>query len=192
MRYFILFFSFFLTLPVAAQDVYKTVDEDGNTIYTDQPPDDQARPMDLPAISVVDANRASAGSRDAAPNGSEPDPADAYGELEVLEPAPDQTYSGTGGTFVVRLQAAQGLSQGHKINYYINGLAAASTSAMVQLFSEVVRGEHQVRAEIVDAAGNLLVSSSSVTFHMQQQSALNPNNPANRQPSNLPARRPRG
>jgi hypothetical protein len=110
----------------------------------------------------------------------------------VLEPAPDQTYSGTGGTVVVRLQADQALDRGHKVNYFIDGLAAVSTTALAQLFTAVVRGEHQVRAEIVDAAGKLLVSSSSVTFHMQQQSALNPNNPANRQPANLPSKRPRG
>ena len=173
MRYLLLICSVLLTLPLAAQIVYKTVDEDGNITYTDQPPDDQAEPMELPPISVVKAQPASPSK----PKDDDPvkkrNPADTYGDLRMLEPIPDRTYAGTGGTMVFRLQADHKLAAGHKVNYYIDGRLMSSTRSMMQLFSDVVRGEHQARAEIVDAKNKVLVISSSVTFHMQQPSVLN-------------------
>ena len=45
-----------MTFACASQalaEVYKTVDKDGNVIYTDQPPDPQSKPMDLPGLSVI-------------------------------------------------------------------------------------------------------------------------------------------
>ena len=37
----------------ASAEVYKTVDKDGNVIYTDRPPDPESKPMDLPGLSVI-------------------------------------------------------------------------------------------------------------------------------------------
>ena len=54
------FFSISLVLllifghPVMAQ-VYKTVDENGNVVYTDQPPADGSRPIKLKELSVIEA-----------------------------------------------------------------------------------------------------------------------------------------
>ena len=74
----------------------------------------------------------------------------------------------------------------------MDGAKAGSTASMMQLFADVPRGEHQVRAEIIDENGSVLASSDSVTFHMKQQSQMNPNNPANKNAAANNARGRRG
>ena len=58
----------------AFAQVYKTVDEDGNVVYTDQAPKDGAEPMKLPPLSVVEAPTYEEIAR------SEPDAADDEGK----------------------------------------------------------------------------------------------------------------
>ncbi len=65
-----------------------------------------------------------------------------------------------------------GLQAGHQIRLFMDGEQLADLppgSANVQL-SEVLRGEHQLRAEVVDANGQVLISSSPVKFFYQQTS----------------------
>ena len=51
---FVLIIILALTGAVFAGDkVYKTVDEDGNVVYTDEPPSADARPEVLKALSIV-------------------------------------------------------------------------------------------------------------------------------------------
>ena len=191
MRYLVLFCSLLLSCQLAAQAVYKTVDKDGNVTYTDQPPADDAQPMEMPKISVMQTDplpvQPSASKPAGDSNADNP-----YGSLTILEPTAEQTFWGTGGTVVVRLNTGRPLVEGHKVNYFMDGTKAGSTASLMQLFADVVRGSHQVRAEIIDENGAVLTSSDGVTFHMKQQSAQNPNNPANqKKPANLPSR-PRG
>ena len=47
-----------LIFAVCAQayaQVYKTVDENGNVVYTDQPPEDGSEPIKLKPLSVIEA-----------------------------------------------------------------------------------------------------------------------------------------
>jgi PAS domain-containing protein len=42
-----------IAAPLAAQEIYRVVDEHGNVTYTDQKPDDDADPVNLPEINVL-------------------------------------------------------------------------------------------------------------------------------------------
>lgn len=39
-----------------AQEIYRVVDKDGNVTYTDTKPDDNARPIDLPEVNVLEGD----------------------------------------------------------------------------------------------------------------------------------------
>lgn len=56
---FILTGMLFLALVAAAanaQEIYRVVDKDGNVTYTDTKPDDNARPIDLPEVNVLEGD----------------------------------------------------------------------------------------------------------------------------------------
>lgn len=191
MRYLVLMLTLTMLWPVTAQEVYKTVDENGNVIYTDQPPEDDASPMDLPEISVVKMERPPPLPVSTVKAGEGATARNPYGAIQIVEPTADQSFWGSGSTLVVRLQAGQPLDDGHQVSYYMDGVKAGSSPSMSQLFTDIDRGEHQVRAEIINENGAVLASSQSVTFFMKQQSQLNPTNPNNSnkaKQNNKPAR----
>ena len=47
----------FLLLPLtgAAQQIYKTTDEQGNTVFTDAPPTEEAKPVQLESSNIADS-----------------------------------------------------------------------------------------------------------------------------------------
>lgn len=50
MRFLLLVSALILVATASAQEIYKTVDEDGNTVYSDTAPSENAVPADLPDI----------------------------------------------------------------------------------------------------------------------------------------------
>jgi hypothetical protein len=70
------------------------------------------------------------------------------------------------------------LQPGHVLDVYLDGqrqnLTVTSTEFSVP---DVFRGVHTMQAVVLDAEGNEVVRSLTVTFMVQQTSILNPNNP---------------
>lgn len=164
-----------LALPAAAQNIYKSVDEDGNVIYTDEPPSPDAKPMDLPPITVADPYEVPPvielpeGEREGVPDVLYPD-------LGFISPVSEEHFWGTGGTFTAQLGSAQSLAGDHQVKFFLDGQEAGTSSSYFMQFADVDRGEHSVRAEIIDAKGQVLARAGPVTFYMRQHSALHPNN----------------
>jgi len=48
-------FSLLMMSTSLMAEVYKIVDKDGNVSFTDRPPGDGSRPMELPPLSIVEA-----------------------------------------------------------------------------------------------------------------------------------------
>lgn len=166
-----------LALPAAAQEIYKTVDADGNVIYTDQPPTPESQPMELPPLTVAEPFEIPP------PLVGEPaseEELTLYDGVALVSPEPEQHFWGTGGTLRAQLEAPHELRNGDSVNFYLDGTLAGNVRAYGIDLSEVYRGEHSVYAEIVGADGRVLARTEPVTFYMHQQSILNPNSPRNR------------
>ena len=158
---------------VMAQDIYKTVDEDGNIIYTDEPPNPDAKPMDLPPITVADPFTAQ-------PSADTSDDEDAvevvpYRNLSMVSPANEEHFWGTGGAFRAQVSAEGGLRPGDSVRFYLDGQLAGIVQDFWMEFTSVDRGEHKVRADIVDGSGKVVGSTQEVTFFMRQHSVQHPN-----------------
>ncbi len=168
-------------LPAAAQDIYKSVDEDGNVIYTDQPPTPQSKPMDLPPLTVADPFEVPP----PLVAGDQPEEDRVlYEDLALVAPEAEQHFWGTGGTLRAQVEAPHELRAGDSVNFYLDGELAGNVRQYGIDLAEVYRGEHSVYAEVVDADGQVLARTDSVVFYMHQQSVLNPNNPSNKRGGN--------
>lgn len=163
-------------LPAAAQNIYKSVDEDGNVVYTDEPPSPEAQPMDLPPITVADPYEVPAESRDVPEGEREEVPDVLYPDLGFISPVSEEHFWGTGGSFTAQLGSAQSLAGDHQVQFFLNGQEAGTSSSYFLQISGVDRGEHAISAAIVDASGQVVARAGPVVFYMRQHSALHPNN----------------
>lgn len=159
----------------AAQAIYKTVDADGNVTYTDQPPTPDAQPLDLPPITVADPyenNEIGDIQLDAGETVVDLVP---YPDFRLLSPTSEQHFWGTGGTFTAQASTNAPLEPGHLVQFVLDGQVAGSGRGYFMEFTGIDRGEHVIRAEVVDTQGNSLARTDNVVFFMRQQSVINRN-----------------
>lgn len=163
-----------VALPASAE-VYKCVDEDGTVIFTDQKCSDDAQPMDLPELTVMDAPKPKPA---ASPEGEgDQQPETIYPSLTMLSPKREETFQGTGNTLPLRLATKGPLRSGDKVVVFLDDQEQGSFNNLSVDLQQVPRGTHQVRVEIRDDQGRVVGQTASITFHMKQHSRLHQNQP---------------
>lgn len=162
-----------------ATDIYKTFDENGDPVYTDQPPTPESKPITLRELSVVDAPTYSR-----ARTTQQSDPADAppsmnelrrtFRDFRMVSPAPEQNIWGTGNTVTLAWDAGAPLMEGMSVIFYIDGQAVTQpTSEATFTSGQLDRGQHTAKVDLIDANNTVLVSAPTVTFYIMQQSVNN-------------------
>lgn len=167
-----------LSAPAALAEVYKTVDENGNVVYTDTPPEPGAAPMQLRELSVVPvpeyASKKKAEQSSGLKEGEVPDLAElrrGYRDFSLTSPTQEQTFTGTGNVATIAWNTRFELQPGMQVLLHIDDQALPPTTAGVLNSPPLDRGEHQVRAELVDARNRTIATSGPVTFFVHQNSA---------------------
>jgi hypothetical protein len=172
-----------------AQTVWKWVDEEGVTHYSDRP-SPGATKMEL---SVGNTGSTSAPPADTSSRSSQQSERSGppYNTIAITSPIPGESIVNTGGAVQVSVQLEPGLQSEHSLLVYLDGRKIeGSPNATSYSLSEVPRGEHTLVAVVADRRGARLQSSERVTFYVRQTSVANPPvGPALRNP---PRPRPRG
>lgn len=156
-----------------AQDIYKTVDEDGNVVYTDQKPSEDAEPVRLPELTVVDP--VEIGDPDAARSEEQEPPDSAGPPIQIVSPAAEETIWNTAYRLPVSVAVDGRIPSSAQLVYLIDGEERMTTRAQSIELEEVFRGEHQLRVEMRNDQGDVLSQAGPVTFFMRQHSRLHPN-----------------
>ena len=176
----VLLFSILLLAGQAwAADIYKVVDKDGNVTFTDQPPGDGSRPMNLPELSVietdiqVDQTPAEGGASSAAEESREPTTRELrgmYRDFRISQPQNEETFWGTANAVVVSWDSKIPPAPDMSVRLIVDGEPQAAPAAGAVTLT-LDRGEHKVYAELRDARNRLIVTSDTVTFFVKQHSA---------------------
>lgn len=169
----------------ALAEIYKVVDENGNVTYTDQAPGPDAKPVDLPGLSIISPQQAPAGRKtadDQKEAGLEEvtsirELRRGYSDFAIVTPKPDESLWGTENTATVTWATRYQLQAGMYVVVHLDGEAQPPSNTPVAVFRNMDRGTHTVRAELFDQRNRRVASSQTVTFHIKQQSI---NFPANR------------
>ncbi|MFW5969028.1 MAG: DUF4124 domain-containing protein [Halofilum sp. (in: g-proteobacteria)] len=160
---------------VAGSDIYRTTDEDGNVVFTDEPPSDDAEPLDLKPLTTADPVEGEGepeelDDADSGASDDEPDtPSNGLQGISIAYPENEKGIRHNGGNvpFEVALEPEDAaLPRGHQIEIIVDGEVrerAASTKITV---STLDRGPHTVRARVIDNAGKTRYESDSVKFYL--------------------------
>lgn len=179
MKYAVFLLALFVTSVQA--EVYKSINADGEVIYSDVPSQGAQRVQmpELPTYSPAPLPVAPA-----APQAPPPVAAPAYSNITVSKPDNDETIRSNAGILNVSVTLAPALQieAGHRVQFFLDGkplgkpIARSSTS-----FRNVDRGTHAITAAVIDDSGASLVTSAAVTVHLLRASIQQPNNPLNTQ-----------
>jgi len=151
----------------AATEVYRVVDSEGRVTYTDSPaPDTPSEPVELPPLNTREPVELPV---EAEPLESEESAAVPYTRSRIVQPKQDQTIPPGQLDLVVQLELEPRLQTGHLVKLFHNGKPVGDPlSGTSFVLTDLIRGQHQVWAEVVDAQGKRRAKSDPVTFHVKR------------------------
>jgi hypothetical protein len=169
-----------VALPAAAQ-IYKYTDANGNTVFTNQPPDGTAtEKVELPPTNAVQIQPPSQPINDASAEQQA-----AYRVLELTDIPDEEALRANNGTFSVGVRLEPRLQPGHSLRLRLDGEPYGPPTNMPRLqLTNVDRGEHSVAVDVLSGT-TVVQSSAPVSFTVQR---VNTSSPALRPP---PAPTPR-
>jgi hypothetical protein len=156
--------------------VYKSVDAQGNVVYTDER-QGNAKPLDLPPLSTIPPPKSL--NLTPAKNGTD-DVGTNYEQISIVSPTQDATVRDSPGNVAVSvaLKPALNKAAGHRIQYYLDGQTQGEpTTSKQTAFQELDRGTHTVEAAVVDSSGKELLRSSANRFYLHRESVNFPRGP---------------
>jgi len=158
-----------LVMAAAHAEVYKSVNADGEVVYSDRPSRGAERVIMPPLPSYTPPP-----SRTIERSSSTLEQPH-YESFALTSPASEATIRNNLGTVEITtvLTPALMTALGHGIQFNLDGVAygAAIDSTTITL-SNVNRGEHQLSASVVDAAGNVQIATGEVTVFVKRASKL--------------------
>ncbi len=167
-----------LLLSIAASAtaaVYKWVQPDGSIIYSDHPPQDDASPANLPPVQEIKiAPPPPAPPEPETDNQTKQTEATGYTKLAITEPADDSTLRVNNGQVSVKLALDPPLHEGDSFSIMMDGKELGQGKSPALSLTNVDRGAHTLQAAVKDAQGKTVISSSTITFHLQRTSVLQP------------------
>ena len=176
---------------LANQVVWKWVDKDGVTHYSDRPVSGATRVELSTGNSAEPAASPSPSSSYSTNTQSRPEAGPVYRSFEIISPRNDENVVNTGGRVSVRIRFEPSLQTGHTLNLYLDGRLVEGFAPNAQDYdlSDVARGTHNLVATINSRSGRLQ-ETSPITFHVRQESAAQPPVGPNLRPPPKP--QPRG
>lgn len=154
--------------------VYKWVDENGVTHYSDQPHENAEK------VQIAQPQTYSPGPLPITRTSQAPAPkqaADTY-TCQIVQPTNDQTFPNT-TSVTVAAQFSPMPHSGDQSSLLLDGARIPNFpqgGGSVTL-DPIDRGQHSLQAVVQDSSGKMLCQSTSVSFTVLQPSILNPANP---------------
>jgi hypothetical protein len=162
--------------PTVAAAVYKTVDKQGNIIYTDTPPAATAvNKVTLPPINPVSSPTdpaPAAALSPVPPESSDADPVTAftgYSFIALASPVDGTLVHFDESNLLAQLVLTPGLEADHLVQFYVDGSAYGSAIPSLSLsISGLERGSHRISARVLSSRGAVLAIAAPVTVHVQR------------------------
>lgn len=168
--------SMLMTYGEVSAAVYKSIDANGNVVYSDEP-SKTAQLVNLPPLTIVPGLSQSAIDKTLASDETNKQRQVGTYQLNFLAPVADQTFRKT-EPIVVNVSAAPALSGSDTLSILFDGMVVAQGTAASIPTENVDRGEHRVSARVMNANGQI-VSENSLKVYVQQASVNMPSQKKN-------------
>ncbi len=148
-------------------EIFKSVDENGNVVFSDLPPaGDAAEPVTVEPVNSYDTAQATPPSAPTTGAAATID-ADYYGIFRITDPATDTAIRDNAGNVAITFTLMPGLRGDHRLQLLLDGTPAPATldDSRFQL-TNVDRGTHTAVGRIVDGNGDVVTETAPITFHM--------------------------
>ena len=146
-----------------AQPIYKVVDEDGKVTYTDQKPDSDAEPIDLPEVNVVGSD--SEAIKDVVAGTADEDASETF-EIVISEPADGSLIANEEGRIDLTITSNLDIPAAAEMVVYINDRPQPAVQSSEISFTDLAPDEYRLRAELQTPSGRVLATTEEITTRL--------------------------
>ena len=169
MKLLILLLSLIPALTFA--QVYKSVDADGNIIYTDIAPTKDAKELEVEELNVSDSPKKKyrqANTHNTTKTQQPKAPDERYAQIKITSPENDATIRNNEGKVSISVSLTPNLYTRFEDQLFItvDGNIVNNGKAKSVNLNGIDRGTHTVTAYVQDKDGKILLSSQPASFHM--------------------------
>ncbi|MOA22870.1 hypothetical protein D3C78_1434620 [compost metagenome] len=160
-----------VALPATAQ-IYRYIDANGNTVFTNQPPDGAASErVELPPTNTVRSQAPTAPADDGT---DQANGAPFYQVLALTDIPSDEALRANNGTFSVGVALDPSLQPGHSLRLRLDGQPHGQPSNVPRLhLVNLSRGEHTMAVDVLSGT-RVVQTSAPVTFTVQRVHTSSP------------------
>ena len=173
------FLSFFLFSSQA--ELYKWIDKDGETFYSDEPPHDKAQPLVPPPLTTTPAIKYKPKAKaEKQQEKKQEEKQTIYSSFKITSPANNETLHDNAGNITVSfaIKPKLDIKAGHRIAVLVNSQSKIEGSTGLTIgLKNLDRGTHSIKAVIKNKQKKIIKSTNSVTIHIRRFSRLH-NKPA--------------
>lgn len=157
-----------LALPALAQtSIYRTIDEDGNVVFTDAPPADSKRKIERIENPHINSMPPPEDIEPLAKPADEPQDDGAAFEVVITDPANETTIPNGPGNFSVGATVSPALGSGHTLQLFMDGSPWGEPQRGARWnLTNVLRGQHDLTVGVIDTAGETLAMSEPVRVYV--------------------------
>jgi hypothetical protein len=181
MKYQLLSLTLLIALSPVQADIFRSVDEKGNPVFTDLP-SNKSKPVKLKAPSTYTApslpTPVGSSASDAGEEANVDSQAASYYEMfSIVSPGDGEALRDNAGDVNTRLslEPALNVKAGHRVQYYLDGVASGEPVASLSaVMHQVERGEHGFYAALLNRAGEEITRTETINFQMHRTSINSP------------------
>ena len=150
----------------AQTNVYKSVNKDGIVEYSDQPSKGAEEikvknPQSVTLPKGADVFKSSESDQSTDSNNT-------YQSIVITQPAHDSAFNSGSGQVSISSETNPPLNKDHSVQLVFDGISYDSNKSGSFSLSNVDRGTHQVQVNVINEAGNTLISSDITTFTLHR------------------------
>jgi hypothetical protein len=157
----------------AYSEIYKTVDENGNVVFTDNPKGNEAEEVQLPEVNTQPATRITIKlsppkEEEATDKKQKPEK---Y-TITLESPAHETTVTMGQMSISSSVSISPALAEEHSVQFYMDGKPSGKAShATSHTFGQLYRGAHKIHAAILNKKGKVLKKTKAATIYVHRAKA---------------------
>ena len=167
---FLLFISLIIVPLAYAETVYKTVDAEGNIVFSDVP-SEGAEEIKIKKAQAINPPKARSFKLSPAEDISKKF---IYTKLAIASPENDSTIHGGEGNVNISVILEPKLQEGDVIVLSMDGKEMLSGKAPQFLLENIDRGTHSISVVVKNEGDKVLKRSAEVIFHVRRTAELSP------------------
>ncbi len=160
------FIGFFSTLSFAA-DIYKYVDKNGTTYYSDKKPDADIPDEQIDTLTIIESDKINPKSNWKRADHIRKQQASNFEDFFIATPRNNSNFTITDGNLLVMVNLNKDLSPDYRIKFYLDGIQRGRVKSSTQLIGDTNEGPHTLYAEVINATTRQVIKTTpEINFNL--------------------------